>query len=155
MSSAISNGYTLQWSVDGVTSPGPATAIFGQLGVNVLDGYQAAASFTSCPLMVKSADAFSLQLDGYGFGTFAVQVSNDKPNLHADGMTPDAGLANWTTLYFWSQASQAWVTSVTASGSFSFLIEEDRCTYRWIRLVYTRTSGTLTITARAQLKGGS
>lgn len=83
---------------------------------------------------------FSIQnvTTGNAVGTISVQGSNDpEPNTSFTNR-----IVNWTTIV---------TTPVTAPGNV--LINVTDCFYRWVRLTYTRTSGTGTLNAILMGKG--
>jgi hypothetical protein len=70
-------------------------------------------------------------------GTLKVQCSNDSPGIVG-------GPVNW------SDISGA---TVSVTGTGSFLIPKIDICYQWIRLVWTKTSGTGAVTVRLQAIG--
>jgi hypothetical protein len=85
------------------------------------DAYECIAFFGLCIQAIVSAGASPT-------GSFSVQYSNDK--------------VNWTAGVSLTEAVNP--QAVTANGSF-FWIWRDMMPMKWIRLVYTRTSGTGTL----------
>ena len=79
-------------------------------------------------------------------GTFKLQASCDKGNPKASSETQQyAGVSNWTDV---SSSSQA----VTDAGNLLWNIADPG--YQWVRVVWTRASGTGNITvARCTTKG--
>lgn len=135
-------------SFDGITSSN-----------DKLDGYTLSQNFYTVPVMVKSIDGwsiiFSCPATGSPSGTLVVQASNDEGSKeNSSGGQADASMTNWYNLYFWNDVTAAWVNSLTVSGASSIFIEDSDCTYRWLRLFWTNTSGSITPTAvHLQLKG--
>lgn len=80
---------------------------------------------------------------GAPVGSVKIQVSNDNVPV-AQGVNPSLNVVNWVDLPSSTQA-------VAAAGQF-FLKDQD-IGYLWARLVYTRTSGTGTLTVNATIKG--
>lgn len=78
-----------------------------------------------------------VKMTGTAAGSVKIQVSNDEP-------TTSAGPSNWVDV------SGATV-SVSAAGTF-IIPKLDIC-YQWIRLVYTFSSGTGTVTASLHMIG--
>lgn len=110
-----------------------------------LDGYSSAASFTSAALFVGASRALLLSILAIGtaVGTVKLQACNDASNTTSGPERPSSALANWYDLTF----------TGAVSGDTLVNFSDPDCTYRWVRVVYTRTSGTSTFTVRAQQKG--
>lgn len=106
------------------------------------------ASFTSKPIYLGHISDYSIQLifTGSPVGSFSLQVSNDAGRISANSEANQyAGVSNWTDLMGSSQ-------SITASGDHTWVAKG--AGYLWVRVVYTRVSGSGTLTsARANLKG--
>lgn len=124
-----------------------------------LDGYVQSANFYSQPQMMKSVDNWSLiftcPATGSPNGTLQIQASNDEgAKENSSGAQSDPSISNWVNLYFWNDATSTFVNSLAVSGASSVLIEENNCTYRWMRIFWTNTSGSITPTAvHLQFKG--
>jgi hypothetical protein len=90
---------------------------------------------------------FSIQLvfTGTPNGVFKLQCSND-PGMPDGGQTPqDKGVVNWTDVLNSSQA-------ITAAGSHVYQVEN--VGYNFVRVVYTQSSSTGSLTsARVNVKG--
>lgn len=90
---------------------------------------------------------YSIQLifTGAPVGTFKLQASND-PGMPDGGQTPQAAnVTNWTDITGSPQA-------ISAAGNIMWNVEN--AGYTFVRVVYTVTSGTGTLTsARANVKG--
>lgn len=114
-------------------------------GHTPIDGYTSAVSITSDPIAVHNALGYSVQVSwpatGTPVGTFTIQASND---LEGQFRKADSNLVNWFTLSG---------TSTASSVGTGAIISVPDVYYRWIRLVYTRSSGSITLSARAMLKG--
>lgn len=98
-----------------------------------------ATSLTSAPINIDqlSLVGFDIAWTGTPTGTFSIQVSNSH-TVDSGGNSLAAG--NWTTLTL--------STSVAAAGSAdNAFIDIDSISASWIRLVYTRTSGSGNLTA--------
>jgi hypothetical protein len=100
-------------------------------------GVNAASNQNSSPMDSSSVTALSVQAvsTGTAAGTLQVQVSNDPP-----GVTP----TNWSNL---SGAS------VSISGAAVYLIPFVNIAYQWVRLSYTASSGTGTLSASIKTDG--
>jgi hypothetical protein len=133
---------------DGVT-PNPGVFYDGTLAL--------AANMTTVPVWVKDLDAFGIAFSTPAgstlVGSIALQVSNDKSQREQNGV-PDALLQNWVTLSFWDVAAGAQATTkAVASGAQALMLSERVCAYRWVRLVFTFTSGTGLAKIALQQKG--
>jgi hypothetical protein len=143
--STVQVDFTLSTSLDGVTAN------------QVLDGTSTiSATFNSLPVWVKSNDTLGLQVSapstGAPTGTFALQGSNDLSAQEGNNK-PDVNLKNWSTLSFWDEATGAWVQSKAFAGAAaSFMATIQVLSPRWLRLVWTNTSGTALLTVRVQSK---
>ena len=124
----------------------------------VYDGSLAlAANMTTAPVNVTELDAYSI-----GFatpagstlvGSVALQASNDQSGQETTKRS-DNLLANWQTISFWDVGVGAQATTkAVASGAQALLLAEPSCTYRWVRLVFSFTSGTGLAVLRLQAKG--
>lgn len=106
------------------------------------------ASFNSAPVRLENMTLFSAQIVVTGSaalnGTFTLEGSNDFGADPTGAGADVTGLSNWTTIGSTSQA-------VTADGSVLYNIVDPA--FRWIRVVWTRTGGTATATARFNAKG--
>ena len=101
-----------------------------------LDGTEAAivASFDTVPVWTKDLDAYSIE-----FSTPA-------------GST----LENWQTISFWDVGGGLQAASkAVASGVNALLLADRVCCYRWVRLVFTFTSGSGSPKVSLQQKGVS
>lgn len=105
----------------------------------LLNAQSMGATFNSSPTNIERMDNVSIQTNVSGssspVGTFKVQVSNDYEQ-DADGTVRAAG--NWIDVTGLSQA---------ISGDTQILFELALTAAAWVRLVYTRTSGTATANA--------
>lgn len=103
-------------------------------------------SATLQPLWLGHIVNYSIQLvtSGTAAGTFKLQASNDAGHINASTSTNQSLLTNWTDLGI----------SATISGAGSVLLKDINAGYAWVRVVWTPTSGTGSITsARANVKG--
>lgn len=89
--------------------------------------------------------AIQLVFTGSPVGTYKLQCSND-PGMPDGGMTPQASnVTNWTDI---ADSDQ----DISASGNIVWNVEN--AGYTWVRVSYTATSGTGSLTsARANVKG--
>ena len=114
-------------------------------GYELLD-YVAAGDVTSEPIMLANWQGYSLTVSwpstGSPAGTVKLQGCNDIERnwRHSD----EENLVNWFDI--------DGATSELSSHT-SITIEHPFARYRWLRMVYTRTSGEITITCKVQLKG--
>lgn len=103
-------------------------------------------SINSNPFRLEHLNTVAIQAVFTGSsptGTFKVQVSNDTQLITESG---DIG----ATVNNWSDVSGSSV-SVTASGDVAWNLPNTG--FRWVRVVYTRSSGSGTLNVRAQGKG--
>jgi len=90
--------------------------------------------------------AIQLVFTGAPVGTFKLQCSNDagKPNAESKA-EQSASVVNWTDIASSSSA-------ISVAGNITWNAEN--VGYLWVRVVYTRTSGTGSVTvANANMKG--
>lgn len=105
-------------------------------------------SITGTAIYLGHICNYSIQLvfTGSPSGTFKLQCSNDAGN--PNGAVPpslSSGVTNWTDIAGSSQV-------ISAAGDITYQVEN--AGYAWVRVVYTFTSGTGTITsARVNVKG--
>lgn len=105
------------------------------------------ANITSLGINLISIYAYSIQVvwsEGSApIGTFKLQGSNDAgDNGSGQGVSQPT---NWTNITSSPQD--------VSGTSGSLLYDVTECSYRWVRLVYTRTSGTATASATINTKG--
>ena len=105
------------------------------------------ASFNSDPIRVENLvnAAIQAKFEGGGAptGTLKLQASSDVGTDPGTGMS-NVTVSNWTDLTGTSQA-------ISASGDHMWTLQN--MGYRWVRIVYTRTSGDDTFSARLNGKG--
>ena len=120
-----------------------------------LDASVQTASFNSAPFHVGRVLGYvvvvSCPSTGTPDGTVKLQGSIDLPNGDSDH--PDVGVATWFDLTLYDEATGAAVVSQAVSGASTISFTETDCFYKWFRLVWTETSGSITITAKCQFKG--
>lgn len=99
------------------------------------------ADINSNPTQIEWVFGYSIQcvMTDAPVGTLKLQASND-----FDPGRPNLAPTNWSDIANTSQA-------VNGAGIAFYNIPDSM--YRWVRLVYTFTSGTGTLTARIQTKG--
>lgn len=116
-----------------------------QYPYHLINAVSMAATITSAAQNIITQDNVGLQLNWTGtpVGTFSVQVSND----HAENPLGNVTVAgNWTTLTL--------SASVTAAGSAdTAFIDINQSGAYFLRVVYTRTSGTGTLNCYLTAKG--
>lgn len=109
-------------------------------------GDMSQTTITSSPTVLQSLTRASYAVSWSGLtpvGTLAVQVSNDY-SLNPDGSTNNAGTWNTLTL----ELNGTFVTSIPVTGNTgNGFIDIDGTAAYAIRLVYTKGSGTGTLTA--------
>jgi hypothetical protein len=136
----------------------------------LMTGSEAAigTSFFSVPIPVEQVDfwriVFQCPATGAPLGSLAIQTSVDE--VLNSTLTPNAAdLAVWTPLHFFPDAAAslfasteeyagtAPVASFAVGNATTIVLDDERCDYAWLRLVYTATSGTIIPYAKARLKG--
>lgn len=104
-----------------------------------------ASSITSSAVEIRNQDNIGIQLNWTGtpVGTFAIQISSD----HLEDMEGNVQVAgNWVSLPL--------SPAVAAAGSAdSAYIDLNQLSAQYIRIVYTRTSGTGSLTGIVVGKG--
>jgi hypothetical protein len=122
-----------------------------------MDGtHTIAATTTFAGFTTKQLDAYSVQFSvpvtGAPSGSVAFQISNDHgKGLSADGVA-DPNLLNWSAVEFWDEATGGFLATKAVAGAASFVFSFRNCTWRWCRLVWTNTSGTILPTITVQQK---
>lgn len=106
------------------------------------------ASFNMNPVYLGHICNYALQLvfTGTPAGTFKLQCSNDPGRPIAPGKIPQSDtVENWTDIAGSSQ-------TVSAAGNITWDVQN--AGYTWVRVVYTRSSSTGSVTsARFNVKG--
>lgn len=106
----------------------------------ILNGVSLGASFSSVPTNIEIMDNISYQMNittADAIGSFTIEVSDDY-NQDSQGNVITAG--NWITLPI-SDAMDV------AGASDLIMFDGNQISQPWIRLKYTRTSGTGSVTA--------
>jgi len=117
---------------------------------DLLDGVVASlgADYTSRPVWLGHIAQYSIQavFTGTPSGDFKLQCSNDLGHINAQSKAEQgAGVVNWTTITGSS-------TTVSAAGDVVW--DAENVGYLWVRVVYTRTASTGSLTSlRANIKG--
>lgn len=115
----------------------------------LLDGYVASASVTTNPICLNYAKGMSLSFScpstGSPVGTLKIQVTNDKEDFEGKA---DEKLVNWVDRPFVDLSSGNVVSSTAVSGATTIVIEDADIMWRWMRVVYTQSSGSCTMTLR-------
>lgn len=113
-----------------------------------LSGTDMSIGITSDPIWLGHIANYSIQIvfTGTPVGSFKLQMSNDDGRITQPTIqTQDFGVINYTDI---ADSNQA----ISAAGNHAYTVEN--AGYRWVRLVYTPTSGSGTITvARFNIKG--
>lgn len=109
----------------------------------------ASASFATDKLFIGRMEhvAIELTVPAGPVGTLTVQVSDDDGQ---QGPGQPGGATTDSTMN-WVDVSPAEAISGTTNSPFTW--DYSDCPHRWIRLNYTRTSGSGTMTGRASVKG--
>lgn len=110
------------------------------------------ANFIAQPILVEKVGTLGIQFScpatGTPLGSFALQGSNDVSKQEGNNK-PDSYLVNWSTLSFYDEATGSTVQSKAVSGASSFMVSIPVVSPRWLRIVWTNTSGTIAPTIRA------
>ena len=93
----------------------------------VVNAVSMASSFSSSPILLDQIYGFSFQavFTGTPNGSFKLQCSNDDVKL-------DSQIVNWSDISGTAQA-------ITAAGSILYNV--NYAFYKWVRIVYTASSG--------------
>lgn len=118
-----------------------------QSSVALLASQSMGASFNSTGINLISIYAYSIQVvwntGSTPIGVFKLQGSNDAgDNGSGQGVSQPS---NWTDI---TDSPQS-----ISGGPGSLLFDITECGYRWVRLVYTRTSGSAAASATINTKG--
>ncbi len=119
---------------------------------NITNGDMSLSSITSTITNISFLDDIGIQLNfsGSPVGTFAVQVSADHAQDYSS--PPNVTVAgNWVPLTFtyWDSGTSAFITgfSVPTSVGSPIYLDLALLSAPWIRVVYTKVSGTGTLNA--------
>lgn len=142
-------GFPLTISTDGLNPTATPATFFD--GTNAIG-----ANRFGVPFHVERCGSLAFQVScpatGTPNGSFAIQGSNDVSLQESNGK-PDTNLLNWSTLSFVDEATGATVQSKAVAGAQSFIASIQNITPRWVRFVWTNTSGSALLSVRAQEKG--
>lgn len=124
---------------------------------NLYDGTNTiAANRFSVPMLVEKHDRLGIQLSAPATGTpngsVAFQGSNDDSQMRDPNGYPDVNLVNWSTVSFFDELTFANVVTKAFAGAQSYMFTIPTCSYRWLRMVWTNTSGSALLTAHVQVK---
>lgn len=115
--------------------------------------FSAAASFTTDPQYIAYVTNYSFQVlwvaAGAGTGTFTLQCCNDKERN--TGVADSTNLLHWVTVGSSSQLTSAGEV-ISPSTMPSLVWNISNAGYRWVRLAYTVSGGTLVVSANLQIK---
>lgn len=103
-------------------------------------GDMSLASVNSIGIQKQQGEDFTIQAywTGAPVGNFKLQISCDNV-IPGTGADPAANVINWTDYTGSTQAAGG------AAGNFAWIVSSGA--YQWIRLFYTKTSGTGSVTA--------
>ena len=114
----------------------------------VLSSSSLAGNITSNPIPLDQIYGFAIQAvwTGVPTGTLKLQASSDSPSRQTQTSLggPDV-ITNWTDV------ANSSVALTGSSGNYMWNFTS--CMFRYVRLVYTSTSGTGSITAEISAKG--
>lgn len=144
-------GYPKLPASDGYTE---ASTGGGPDGTGSILSYSTGGSWASAAFFVGRALGYCVVLscpnDGSPVGTLTIEGSCDRS---ARGDHPDDHVRNWFPLTLTDPTTKSNVTSLAVNGMGAYALMESACFYRWIRVVYVRTSGSGIFTASVQFKG--
>ncbi len=150
MSSRLSHPI-LKLSLDGITPSTSPPTLFDGTATGVLNQ---AGSFFSVPIWVDTVDAYRLVFTcpatGAPVGSVKLQACIDEATSSI--MTPTVELVNWTDLSF-SINGGAFSVGQAVNSATNVVLDENRCNYGWVRMVYTATSGLVSPTVKMRMKG--
>lgn len=107
-------------------------------------GYTTSGSFTSAPIKVGRKTGYSMTLScpatGSPVGNVSIEICNDEERALD---VADETLVNWLPVDDGDE---------DLSGASIICLEDREPKYRWMRIVYTRSSGSITATINLHLK---
>lgn len=121
--------------------------------IQMANAVSMSASINSNGIYLAQTFVYSLQAIWTGAsaaGTVKIQISNDNvipvgySSMGGVASNPSANVVNWTDYP---------ATSQTVAGAGSFFWNFSDSGYAWVRLVFTRSSGTGSLTVNAWVKG--
>lgn len=110
----------------------------------IANNVDASTSFNSGNIYIENCFSYSVQVvvTGTVAGSLKLQASNDVINIQSD---PDgSGVTNWTDITGSTQA---------ISGAGNGIYNVSSSIYKWLRAVYTSSSGTGNMTITVEAKG--
>lgn len=116
-------------------------------GIKIVNAVSMGGSINSAGVRISQDFAYTIGAywTGTPTGTLKLQFSTDNVNTVPSNADPAVNVVNW---YDYTGSSQ----SLTGSaGNFGFIVTD--ASYFWVRLVYTRISGTGTLSADINIKG--
>ena len=127
------------------------------IGNQFIDGYVSAGTIVSNAISLKHVYGFSVSCSwpttGTPVGTFTLECCNDIESPTDQYPYAQTTLTNWVTIASSSQLSSAGV-AITPSTLSSVVWNYSNTMYRFFRIKYIPSSGTITLTARVQIKAG-
>ncbi len=110
----------------------------------IVNASDASVTIISSPVTLESIYGFAIQsvFTGSPVGTLKLQASCDPGTVTAGAYGTNVN--NWNDIPGYS-------TAISSSGNTMYNL--DAQFYKWVRLVYTATSGTGTLSARFNAKG--
>lgn len=123
-----------------------------------LDGYTISASFNSAPVFIGRILGYCLVVScpstGSPSATVKVQGCVDIPKKNSlNEEQPDTGLVQWFDVALPDPRTNNIAVSQTISGASTAVFLETTAMYRWLRLVWTNSSGSALVTAHLEIKG--
>lgn len=112
----------------------------------IVNAGDASANITSNAISLESIYGFAMQavFTGTPTGTLKLQASCDPGSNPINASAIGSGITNWTDV-----ANSS--TAISAAGTVLYNI--DAAYYKWVRIVYTASSGTSTLNVRFNGKG--
>lgn len=122
---------------------------------NILDGYAVSATFSTpgCPVNKTDSLTLTVKCPSTGSPEWTVKLQGCIDASRLGPGIPDERLDHWFDLSFVDESSGAPVTSQTISGASEVTFLISNCEFDWIRAVFTRTSGSMTLTCKISQKG--
>ncbi len=144
---------------NGVTYTAP-TAGLGAF-TPVYDGsVTTSATTNTAPMFIGDAQSLivvaSCPSTGTPVGFLSLEGCIDQSTNPQGKEYPNEALVKWYALAFYDPRDTAGtlVASYAVSSAGTFVFEHPKpCGHRWVRVVWTKTSGTIKLTARGQWKG--
>lgn len=133
-------------------SPTMILAQEGATDAAKLDGSLAVpTNFNTNPVNISNHEGFSVLITvpatGTPNGTFKLQCSNDNGKSIL-GQVDYSAITNWVDIASGGDR----VVSVAVAGAGGVYLIDPLAMYKWVRVVYTRTSGSITPTVKMLMK---